>query len=509
MTQQPQPSPDSLSPGKDSPSPETSSPERGKSRWLILFKPKVGIPLAILFVLAMIPLAYRSWRISSLPPIDEPFDVEAFCAETIPDEENAFVEYREALDLFVTDTATVEEWGVQDDLYRGRWEHAPAAFTIWISDNEQSVEKWLEGTRKPDAMAVPRNQLSHTGDEYPDAVRALARLVVMKAGRHLYRNETDEAWSTIYGLFRSSRHLGQNAPTHGRLLGLAFHAMSMPCIVSWSGHSRTNATDIHQAMSYLARDYATMTHPFSVTLKYEHLLLKECLSSHNYRGFVFDSNPLLDNATIFVMGEPEFSESLLRHVLKNQLEGVDCELAARPPFVLDNARLFDIAASASRPASGKELADLMNIPSMIEGLHVIPFLEYLLEAGDRERFRQATMMAVLAVQHFVRLHGRFPETLEECETVESQEPFPDPWRRHYHPLIYRTDGEFAVVYSIGSDGTDDTYTPQPPDDKQQASWSELSNADYMTEGYRIPLWRPESDETVDQEASVVPDNVQD
>ena len=85
------------------------SSEHRPPKWLILFKPKVGIPLAILLMLAAIPLAIRNWRISNIPQIDEPFDVEAFCSVTIPDEENAFVEYREAFALFVGDTAGVEE----------------------------------------------------------------------------------------------------------------------------------------------------------------------------------------------------------------------------------------------------------------------------------------------------------------------------------------------------------------------------------------------------------------
>jgi hypothetical protein len=77
------------------------SGDRRAPWWLVLLKPKVGIPLAVFLVLAAIPLGIRSWRISSLPHIDEPFDVEAFCSVTIPNEKNAFVEYREAFDLFV------------------------------------------------------------------------------------------------------------------------------------------------------------------------------------------------------------------------------------------------------------------------------------------------------------------------------------------------------------------------------------------------------------------------
>lgn len=488
--------------------PGVPSPIDGKPpRWLILFRPKVGVPLAILIVLATIPLAIRSWRISSLPPIDEPFDVDAFCSVTIPDKENAFVEYREAFDLYVNETATNEDWDFYDDLNRGRWEHVPSAFEKWVLDNEKSIEKWLESTKKHNAMAVPRGQLSYSNVWHVTEERGIARLALMRAGKHLSRDETADAWKLYHATFRFTRHLGQNAPLPRRILGISIHALVASEILSWAGHPETTAADLEHAMAVLSRDYATMTPPFSDMLKHEHLVLKDCLSSFDYRGDVFEKSPLVDNAIIFVRGEPEFSELLLRHVLKNQLAAVDNDLATRPAFVPSNQCLFDLSASPSCPVSGTELADLMAPVAMIDLLAGIPRLKHLLAGRDIERCFQATMMAVLAVERFVRMHGRFPESLNECAKSGSVEPFADPHEPVCKPLLFNTDGNFAVVYSIGLDGIDDLHSPKPRAEEEQESWSQLRNSAGRFEGFRIPLLRPAAAGKPDDAASVVPDNV--
>lgn len=509
MNQPPSENKSSAADDSSFPTTTTVSPDRRAPRWLIFFRPKVGIPLAILLMLAAIPLGYRSARIASLPPIDEPFDVEAFCAVTIPDDENAFVEYRQAFDLFVDDTASSSDWDYYDDLNRGRWEHVPAAFEKWISANEKSIEKWLKGTQKPNAMSVPRSQLSYPDLGYPGEGRGLTRLALMTAGRHLSRNETAEAWKLYHAAFRFSRHLGQNSSLYGRIWGFSSHAITVSELLSWAGHSESTATDLEHAITVLSRDYATMTPPYSTTLKHEHFVLKDCLKSFAGGREIFVENPLLDTAVIFVRGEPEFSESLIDHVLKNQLAGVDHDLATRPTFVPRNQCLFDLAASPSRPVSGAGLANLMSPLVMIDQLAGIPRLKHLLAGRDNERCFQATMMAVLAVEHFVRLHGRFPESLNECADPSSVQPFPDPHQPVYKQLLFSNDGNFAVVFSVGLDGIDDSHSPQPPAEEEQRSWSQLRNSDGRFEGYRIPLWRSASEVKGDEVEPVVPDNVQD
>jgi hypothetical protein len=72
-----------------------------KVRWLLfLLSPKVAISLMILLTLLLAPFIYRTHRINQLPDIGDPFDVVAFGTVEISDEDNAFVEYREASSQF-------------------------------------------------------------------------------------------------------------------------------------------------------------------------------------------------------------------------------------------------------------------------------------------------------------------------------------------------------------------------------------------------------------------------
>lgn len=358
-------------------------------------------------------------------------------------------------------------------------------------------------------MAVARRRLTHETSGHFGEEKAFARLAVMKSGRYLSRNEPGRAWELLHATLRFSRHVSQNAGISRRACGIGIYAMASRGIVSWSGHPKTSAPDIEHAMSVLSWDYATMTQLYSTTLKHEYLVTTDCLDSFEYKGGVFRKSRLLDNAIIFMRGEPEFSESLLRHVLKNQLEAVDNDLATRPAFVARNQWLFDLAASPSRPVSGTGLASLTLPDTMVDLLVGIPRLKHLLAGRDIERCMQVTMLSVLAVECFARQQGQLPESLEECADPDSLSSFPDPYLPGASSLIYKSDGNFAVVYSVGPDGVDDRHSVQPGGDDEQNSWSELRNNDNQFEGYRIPLWKMTPDKAFDEAVRSVPDNVQD
>ena len=511
MNQQPQPSSENnpSEAGDGLPSADVST--KGKtSWWLTLFKPKVGIPLAILIVLAAIPLVVRGWRIASLPPTDEPFDVDAFCSVTIPDEENAFVEYRQAFDLFVEDTATREEWNTQNLLKGEDWEKTPLAFKKWISANERSLEVWVEGTRKPKACWVPRKEVSDRGVEYGSTVRSMARLAVMNAHQELHQNNSTQAWVLLHSAFRFSRHIGQEGVLNERILGTSILAIVTPGLLSWAHHPQTTATDLENAITTLSDTYSELTSPHSVTLKYEYIALTKLLSEIRYRNEVFDDNLLIDTVAMFVLDEPDFSKAALAHVFKNQLACVDQDLASRPRWIPGSTDLFDIPASSTQELSGNELAKALAIAPAIVHLGGPLHLKQQLVSGEIERCFHATMLAVLAIQHFVRLHGRFPQSLEECAAPDSAEPFSDPCMSRYQPLIYNTDGNYAVVYSVGVDGIDDGHSPKPTDEKLTGKWSQLRGSPReWFEGFRIPLWQPASDTKAGTSSPIEPDNVQD
>jgi hypothetical protein len=508
MDQQPQPSPEHESSDDTLTSTNTAaSPNRGTPRWLVFLKPKVGIPLAILIMLTAIPLGYRSARIASLPPVDEPFDVEAFCSVTIPDEENAFVEYREAFDLFVECTATSEDWnGLKSD----DWETTPVAFKNWLLVNEKSLEVWLEGTKKPRACWVSRKDVSPFYFVYTANSRAMARLAVMKARQKLHQNDPKHAWSLLYSAFRYSRHIGQEGTVHERMIGVSILPIAASAILSWAHHSETTADDLEYAISALSNAYTEMTSPHSVALKCEYIEATKLMPEIKYGNEIFDDNLLVDSVAMFVLGEPEFSEAALAHVFKNHLAGVDQDLASRPPWVPGLPCLFDIPASSTHSITGGDLSKALTIAPAIAHRGWLPSLKQILEGRELERTFHSTMLAALAVERFVRIHARFPKSLGEELAVDTLQLLSDPQAKLHQQLIYRSNENYAVVYSVGMDGIDDGHSPQPPEEEPQGEWSQLRGSPReWFEGFRIPLWRPASDLVTEENAAVVPDNVQD
>jgi hypothetical protein len=100
------------------------SPSRRKSVVLLLLSPRVALPLALLAALIASPFIYRSHQLAGLPEPTDPFDVEAFRAVEVRDEDNAFVDYRAAaaalapmstIDRDAIDLALEEGWLAADD----------------------------------------------------------------------------------------------------------------------------------------------------------------------------------------------------------------------------------------------------------------------------------------------------------------------------------------------------------------------------------------------------------
>lgn len=491
-------------------SPELSS-ERRTPWWLTLFKPKVGISLAILIVLASIPLAYRSWRISSLPPIDEPFDVEAFCSVTIPDKENAAVEYREAFDLFVEFPNPSPHWNSYRDMVNGNWTDAPPALVAWGRSNDRAFDIWLKGTKKPKAMFVQRSNVDSASIDYTYKARSIARFAMLRSGRHLRDGNTTEAWKILHAAFRFSRHVGQNGIVMERWTGIAILSMVFEGLLSWAHHPNTTADDLDHAIDVLSRDFASMTSPFSETLKHEYLASQNCLRTLGQDSWVFTESSVVDSVLIFVLGEPEYSETLLKLVLENQLAGIDVATLKRPSLVAGNDSIFDLPALPGKRISGVELAALQIQISAIGVQAGFPLMGTSLFAFKFEPIIQSTIVALLSIESHVHRHGQFPSSLEEFPKSFAAGLFTDPCHPSAGNLIYRANGDFAVVYSLSEDGIDDGHAVAPPDDKRQNSWSQLRHKDSMSlEGYRIPLWRPTTEVQNDaNNVPAVPDNVQD
>ncbi|MDA0919229.1 MAG: hypothetical protein O2945_09175 [Planctomycetota bacterium] len=465
------------------------STNRRPSRWLILFKPKVGIPLAILIVLATIFWKCIDSHLSSIPPVDAPFDIDAFCSETIPDSENAFVEYRKAFELFVESSETATSGYSNDkELMAGRFDKASDEVLAWLDANDAAFKVWLDGTKKPSGSFVPRSDVTFDSVAYLRTAMSLSRLATLNAGRLLHEKKPKEAWKVLHATFRFSRHVGQNGILRERYAGTAAMPLASLGIVAWAHDSATTAADIDRAIEVLSRDYAEMTSPYSDAFKLEYIASRKLLSTDTTGGWLSDPRPRSESPILRGLSQSQRSALLLDLVLRNHLAGIDQDLSTGPSLLPDDFRLFDLEASPTQPVSGIELAELISQPMAMQLPAELPKATNALKSRSIQEIYQATMLAVLCIEHFVREEGHLPATIEETCDESRRELIIDPFHPGNQPLIYRSNPEFAVVYTLGYDGIDSQQPLLPPPGTSTTLIERLSRYG-RTEGFRIPLLR--------------------
>jgi hypothetical protein len=104
-----------------------------------------GLGLAI--VLAMAAGALRMVRLASVPDAPEPFDVAAFLATTVPDDENADVLFREADAMMAGGPANFGSFWPSKPI---SWAALPPEVKERVEKYRPALEVWRRGTDRPD-----------------------------------------------------------------------------------------------------------------------------------------------------------------------------------------------------------------------------------------------------------------------------------------------------------------------------------------------------------------------
>ena len=131
------------------------------------------VTLALAIGLAVAATALGIWwstSLNGLPDIGDPFDVAAFRAFRIPDDQNAFVFLRRAHEKL-----TPIRWG--EGPYPGApkfsWSIAEPKMREWAGENREALELFLQGAEQPDA-SLPAGDT--TADVVPNNLDSVAFL---------------------------------------------------------------------------------------------------------------------------------------------------------------------------------------------------------------------------------------------------------------------------------------------------------------------------------------------
>jgi hypothetical protein len=239
-------------------------------RWL--FRSRRRLLTAAAILLAMIEASVVWWTIQlmGLPDIGEPFDVETFRSLSIPDDRNAFVLYRRAMDRFVSMKLS-PDWSDEGALFAlplssgtlvslpsggspevkidllAPWSKSDARVRRWAEQNREALALYRRGTERPDALEpVPL-----FGPEYNKVMQALRGfhlLALLEVSRLEEQGEMAGAWAWYRSALRATHHMSLRSLEFRRFIADRWRGELNGRLTSWSANPRTTAAMVRQAL---------------------------------------------------------------------------------------------------------------------------------------------------------------------------------------------------------------------------------------------------------------------
>ena len=429
--------------------------------------------LLVVVLLALTPFAVRACFLANVPDLGEPFDVAAFVGDAIPPEENAFTDYRAAQTMRVQLIEGLRLKGVtepanHDEVYKQGWEAADAAMRAWVDDHRPALAVWRRGAEKERALdASPATMTFSTQLAAAQELRSFVRIALVDQMRCLHEGDVDEAWKLARAGYRSGGHASHRGPLIAGLIGIALHAMSAGGMQRWAEHPAVTADQLRAGLAQVKADFA-LYESQSNLLRTEYLALRNSLrvpgwmDNLNSFGGDIDAIPVRVQLGFFWMvGEPELTIRLYRHIIANQTREIDQPLAMRRKLVGSGfAMLFDTDPTVARAPGELDATQIDRVVKLsIVSKMILPATKQMDISIQRFLGRQATLEVLFAAQTYRRDKGEFPENLDAL-VPEYLEAVPlDPCDRNGGRLLYRRDSlTKAVVWSVGEDGTDNDGT---------------------------------------------------
>jgi hypothetical protein len=297
---------------------------------------RVTFVLAIGLALAATALAI--WWLTSLnglPDIGEPFDVAAFRAFSIPDDQNAFTFLRRADEALTPMPGGTRAPGVSGVV---SWSQADPKLREWLEANRQAIELFQQGADQSDA-ANPAGESVVNGQR-------LALFVLLEGDRRQERGDTAGAWDCYRAVLRMATHTRRRGSLRQRQdLDAYWDGFLQQRLETWAADPRTTIPQLRNALDDVLKNeprpdwdcfaikaaYLEMMRALDQPVP---LLTREEIGlEYTYRLGDMQLSPdmvgYLSAARRFLMREPERSRRVLRLLYANYLAHL--ETRALPP----------------------------------------------------------------------------------------------------------------------------------------------------------------------------------
>jgi hypothetical protein len=358
-----------------------------------------------------------------------------------------------------------------------------------LKDNRLALDTWLNGSSKeryqPPARLAP--------DYYPivavEETREFNRLASIQIQRLARTNRPTEVMPWLRAQLRFVHLIRQKGVFTNYSVGVACFARAADTVNEWSAHPKLSATEIAEAYATL-ETARRMNPPLSETIKalslaesqfYGNRSIEELIQLYRSSGH---EPPLGANWEWWLEGEPEYTLRLFPHLARNHLLFIDKPRRKRPPLI--GGDLFDDSSISPVEQEQLNADEMSNLMAQSALFHVISGdLPVILNTADRDEARYRCLTVALAAQACFRDRGEFPEKAAELVPEYLDEIPDDLYSPAPAPLLYRRDGNGAVVYSRYKNEFDDGGAVVDYDEK-------TTPGDLLDLGYRIrnPFDRP-------------------
>ena len=462
-------------------------PDRPRSRFAFLLRPWFLIVVTILLILVAIPLTYRSTRLSAIPPIEEIVDLQTEGRVTIEPAENAFTFYERAWKLTPSGLDVEVLYEALGAFDTGGWETVSLEARNSLDQCEPKLAEWRRGTElKLAARDLPADMDWYNQGDLSDS-ETVTSVALLMAARCQHDGRLDEAWQWLRAVFRFSRHLGNPGPSGDRYAGTSIHASACQRLVAWAADSRVTTEQLTTALTEV-RDIYRNTVANSTCLRLEYVINVNSLSNPELLKELCSWLPVAENLPtslhgvwLFVNAEPQVGLLLQRHLISNYLSQCDLPRWERTPAGT-SAELFLPTGKEVPPLIDPRTLDDLLSRSPIGSMFGADF--YLIENSDNEQALQSALELCLMAELFRRRHGSYPDSLDALVpefVAEIPRDLFGPtladrmlmFRREAAAVVKPAD-EFEeesfdtlpglIIYSRGSDGTDDEGRVDSTDD---------------------------------------------
>ena len=219
------------------------------SKMVALLRKRLRQLLRVVVVLvtcvAVAATAFAVWWLNSLnglPDIGDPFDVAAFRAFRLPDEQNAFTYLRRASEKLTPIVGMVGGNGADPSELKFSWSIANPTLRQWAGENREAFELFRQGAEQADAA-------NPAGDPMDNVYSGgLITLAFLEASRREESGDTAGAWDCHRAVLRTITHFRRRGSTIQRQQARQASRMLQRRLTDWATGPRTTISQLRTAL---------------------------------------------------------------------------------------------------------------------------------------------------------------------------------------------------------------------------------------------------------------------